>query len=139
MDLYLVRKQYREDGVFGVLQDFFANEIALTLEHSYPGVQPGTYRAKIPAGNYTCVLGSHRLEGMAHPFSTYQVMDVPGHSNILFHWGNYNSDSDGCVLLGESIGNIGNRPQMITNSKKTFEKFMELQKGNISFKLIVEG
>jgi hypothetical protein len=29
------------------------------------------------------------------------LLDVPGRSDILLHWGNYPQNSDGCILVGE--------------------------------------
>lgn len=137
MDLILVRRSYRDDGIFGLLTDVFGEEVAMTLEHSYPGANDDQYRSKIPLGNYTCIRGIHQLHNMAQPFTTFEISDIKGHSNILFHWGNYNQDSDGCVLLGESILGIGRRPQMLINSKIAFIKFMALQDGCFMFNLIV--
>lgn len=136
MNLTLVRIQYRDDGVFGFLMDENEQEVAITLEHSYPGINT-PFRAKIPLGKYVCKRGLHILHSMGSPFETFQVMDVPGHTNILFHWGNYNPDSEGCILLGESVVENGSRPQMITNSRATFHNFMVLQAGIDVFEFIV--
>ncbi len=135
--MILVRQQYRDDGIFGFLTDVYGEEVAMTLEHAYPGANDDQYRSKIPLGNYTCIRGLHRLHNMDKPFTTFEITDVKGHTNILFHWGNYNQDSDGCILLGETILGIGRRPQMITNSRTTFQKFMDLQSDALMFNLIV--
>lgn len=137
MDLILIRESYRDDGIFGRLTDVFGEQIAMTLEHSYPGINEDNYRAKIPLGNYVCIRGIHQLHSMIAPFTTFEITNIKGHSNILFHWGNYNDDSDGCVLLGEEIMGVGRRPQGITNSRATFQKFMSLQDGALLFNLIV--
>ncbi len=137
MDLILRRTQYRPDGIFGILSDEYENEIAITLEHAYYDLQTNAYVPKIRSGNYQCIKGMHRLHTKPVPFETYQVMDVEGHSNILFHWGNSNSDSDGCILLGEKIMDIGLRPQMISNSRVTFKKFIDFEAGAESFWLLV--
>lgn len=137
MDMILVRRSYRDDGIFGLLTDVFGEEVAMTLEHSYPGADEELYRSKIPIGNYVCIRGIHQLHNMEKPFTTFEITNVKGHSNILFHWGNYNQDSDGCVLLGETILGVGRRPQMITNSKVAFQKFMALQSDSLLFNLIV--
>ena len=65
------------------------------------------------------------------------LSDVRGHTNILIHAGNYNNDSEGCILLGDSVIMSG-RGQMITNSKVTFAKFMDLMKDQDSFFLMVQ-
>ncbi len=74
----------------------------------------------------------HRLHGMTEDFETFEIRGVPGHTGILFHWGNYNQDSDGCVLLGSARNG-----DMIVNSREEFANFMELQKGINNFELVV--
>lgn len=137
MNLILERKQYREDGIFGILMDPFENELMMTLEHAYPGSDIDQFKPKIPAGAYACIRGWHQLAHMPAPFQTFEVTEVKGHTNLLFHWGNYNHDSDGCILVGEEIADIGKRPQMITNSRATFEKFMNMQNGVMLFSLLI--
>lgn len=125
--MLLSRKMFRDDGVFSVLHDRFQ-----TLEHSY------NLLPKIPNGTYTCVRGMHRLHGMTEDFETFEVTGVEGHSNLLFHVGNYNEDSEGCILVGEQVGQKLNGGKMITNSKVAFKQFMGLQAGVDSFTLVVE-
>lgn len=124
MNLRLVRHVYSDMGIFGELYDEANNKIAVTLEHAY------NKTPKTPPGTYTCVRGAHRLHNMVDPFDTFEIEGVVGHDNILFHWGNFNKDSDGCVLLGEA--RVGD---MITLSKLTFAKFMKLQEGLNRFEL----
>ena len=129
----LIRKEAREDGIFGELWGEDAKDpLCVTLEHSYDGVP------KLPPGEYTCVRGPHRLHSMTQDFETFEITGVPGHTNILFHWGNYNSDSDGCVLLGRSLGRAGAGYQMITSSRKAFATFMAATAGVDSFTLEVK-
>lgn len=139
MNVFLHRTQFREDGIFGTLFDELDNEIAMTLEHAYPrsDVRGPEFTPKIPPGNYDCIRGNHYLHGMDAAFSTFEVTGVEGHSNLLFHWGNFNNDSEGCILLGENIAEVGQRPQMVTNSRKTFQKFMDLQDGIFLFTLTI--
>lgn len=127
MNLALTRKQFLDTGIFGELRDEKGGLVAVTLEHSYSCVP------KIPPGTFTCKRGMHRLESMNQDFETFEIMDVPGHSNILFHFGNVNGDSAGCVLLGEEVWH-----EMITKSRITFAAFMALQAGVDSFELLVE-
>ena len=138
MKLVLRRRNYRLDGVFGELTDDLGNHICFTLERSYAdldakeGLSP-----KVPPGNYKCVKGMHRLPSMTQDFETFEVMGVPGRWGILFHVGNYNEDSDGCILLGEGLGNRLKNGVMLTNSKKAFTKFMTLLKDVDTFELLV--
>lgn len=134
MDLKLSRTDFIQAGIFGVMTDTNEKQIGVTLEHSYPGSNlPISYIPKIPPGVYTCVRGIHQLVGMSTPFETFEITNVPGHTNILIHVGNTNVDSSGCVLLGTSRS--GN---MILESRLAFGAFMQMQAGVNAFALIVE-
>lgn len=135
MNLKLIRKQYRFDGIFSELRDESGNLVAVTLEHAYPN-DHGGFEPKIPVGVFTCVRGAHRLRGMAQDFLTFEITGVEGHSNLLFHWGNYNHDSEGCILVGKDEVQIQN-VEMIEHSKDTFKNLMELQKDVDTFSLQV--
>lgn len=136
MDLTLARSAYRLDGVFGELYETNSNDkIAVTCEHAYTD-DLGGYYPKILPGEYLCKRGIHQLKNMPRPFETFQIMNVPNHTQILFHVGNWHFDSDGCVLLGSDIA-PSSRGQMITNSRMTFDKFMLLQSGLEFFQLKV--
>jgi len=126
----LKRNEYRDDGIFGVLSDETGKVLFHTLEHSYSDAP------KIPAGVYICLRGQHLLAGAFAPIDTFEVQNVPGHTGILIHPGNYNEDSSGCILLGESIAQTSSC-QMITSSREAFKQFMEMQGENITFTLTV--
>ena len=132
MDLILTNTDFNADGIFGTLTDSNGSIIAYTLQHAYE--QPdSTYAPKLYNGTFICQRGEHRLEGMDHDFTTFEITGVEGHTDILFHSGNYNDDSAGCVLLGsERFGN------MVTNSRNTFNNFMNLQDGIDQFTLTVQ-
>lgn len=137
MTLKLHNTLFRDDGIFGSLKDESNNEIAVTLQHAYDsGLGDGTYVPKVSPGTYICVKGSHRLEHMLTHFTTFEITGVKGHTNILFHVGNYNRDSDGCVLLGEYTMDSG-KERIVTHSRVTFDRFMNLLKDLNQFTLIV--
>lgn len=135
MDLRLVRTDYFKDGIFSELQDEGGRVLFHTVEHAYE-TTPGQYTPKIPKGEFTCKRSMHQLHSMNAPFQTFEVNNVPNHSNILFHVGNYNEDSDGCILVGTDKTRIG-AINMVTGSKAAFQRFMDLQKGTSSFILKV--
>lgn len=128
MDITLKRTARSEAGAFGYIPEMHL----YTLEHAYP-TSDASFSAKIPAGTYVCKRSSHRLHGMTEDFVTFEVTGVPGHSGILFHWGNYNKDSEGCILLG--MGKRGD--DMITLSRVAFEDFMNTQQAVQQFTLTV--
>lgn len=129
MNLKLVRTDFRDDGIFGELWIEQGKKIATTLEHSYDR------EPKVPAGNYICRRGNYALH--SGPIETFEVCDVPGHTGILFHRGNFNRDSEGCICLGEEEVDEGDGTMMITCTPKVFNAFMELQEGVDEFQLEV--
>jgi Family of unknown function (DUF5675) len=132
MQLSLIRNKIGDTGAFGQLLQG-SSLIAYTLEHAYLQ-DDGSLSPKLPEGTYSCQRGLHQLEGMSSYFSTFEIMNVPNHFGILFHIGNAQGDSSGCVLLGSAIN--GN---MLVNSRIAFAKFMSLLSTQNSFILIVNN
>jgi len=131
MDLILTRNDYTKEGIFGILTDVDGTFLGVTLEHAFEGEH--NYVPKVASGRYICVEHApNRLN-----YTTYELQNVPkfqGKSvtGILIHIGNFNQDSDGCILIG-SERNGG----MIMGSKATFAKLRLLQKDVDSFVLTV--
>lgn len=87
--------------------------IAWTLEDRYrPKKVPGTTR--IPAGRYQLELkpvGTSRFDVRAsgilaasgHAYhGMIRLRNVPNFSEVLIHWGNYHTDTEGCILVGRT-------------------------------------
>ncbi len=129
----LTRTDFTKYGVFGLLISEDQSDVYCTLEHAYPQTD-GTFLSKIPNGQYICKRGIHRLEGMTSDFETFEIQGIPYHSNILFHVGNINSDSSGCVLLA-----LSRIETEILHSKDAFVKFMDSLVGINSFTLTVDN
>ena len=130
----LNRINYFHDGIIGSM---VVNDVKFhTLEHSYEvndaiGV---SYVPKIPKGQYTCKRGIHQLKGHLNSFETFEVTGVENHSHLLFHVGNFNQDSEGCVLVGKGLVLD---PLQITSSKLAFSEFMKLMDGLESFEIVI--
>ncbi len=131
MNIFLNRTKGSVDGIFGKLYSERGELIAYTLEHAF--LFEHEYYPALPEGIYTCKRGAHKLEGMKESFETFEVMNVPNHTGILFHVGNYNRDSSGCILLGSEAA-----VKAILNSKVAFNYFMGLQIGVDEFQLTVQ-
>lgn len=134
----LINKQFREDGVFGVLQTDDGEELGVTLTHSYNG------ESKTANGTYTCKRGNHRLHGMTEDFETFEITNVPDFdgkpvTGILFHWGNFNRDSEGCFLLGDAVVTSPKGVQAVADSRLTFKKFMDKMVGIDEFELVISS
>lgn len=131
MNLILKRLRFQEDGIFGHLYDDEHKLSLQSLEHAYP-LGGGGYWPKVARGPYRCVRGIHQLPHKPQSFETFELLDVPGHSGILFHVGNFNRDSDGCILLGRSYGQSA-----IYESWDAFKEFMDFMAGINEFNLFV--
>lgn len=131
MSFELKRTRFSKEGIFGELLRNGIH-VAFTLEHSYNLVP------KLAPGTYTCIRGMHTLHSTPTPFEAFMVQDVPdfdGHPviNILIHFGNYNQDSDGCILIGKTTS-----PDMIGHSREAFKDFMNSLSGINQIQLIVK-
>lgn len=133
-------------GIFGHFQ-FAGDQVPFcdTLSHAYQ--KQGIWLPIVMPGVYTCQRGKHRLHGMTEDFETFEITGVPDHSGLLFHWLNYNAQSEGCTGLGASrIRYDSNKDgkidvlddEMITASKFTFAAWMKRLEGVDSFVLSVQ-
>lgn len=104
-------------GTFGVLK-INKQIFCVTLEPS--DLENLKAQSSIPAQQYMC----RRRSTPTYP-NTFEVLAVPGRTNILFHAGNLIGDTAGCILLGEHIGKL-REDRAVLNSGKTFAAFMLL-------------
>lgn len=116
----IVRLEKSSQGFLGVLR--IDGEIfCMTLEPDTTFIKPGCYHCQ-------------RFHGTKWP-NTFEI-EVPGHEAVLFHAGNVEADTKGCVLLGSTAGKLkGDRA--VLNSGATFEKFLEVTKDRDFFALFV--
>jgi hypothetical protein len=69
----------------------------------------------IPAGTYQVIIDMSARFKRLMP----HILDVPGFDGIRIHWGNTDVDTDGCILLGKTIGG----PDFIGESRVAFDAF----------------
>lgn len=76
----------------------------------------------IPLGTYKVDKYNSQKFGLC-----FKLRNVPGREGILIHAGNYNSQTQGCILVGERFKDIdSDRLTDITNSKKTLNELLDL-------------
>ena len=103
---------------------------AVTLERPWMNNQQNV--SCIPDGMYAC----ERIESPKFG-ETFRLINVSGRSHILFHKGNIDDDTHGCILVGESFEPLSGEPA-IRASKKGFKEFMELLNEQDMFTLCIE-
>lgn len=78
--------------------------------------------SRICGGEYLCKKRWSKKYGWH-----YHVTNVEERTLILIHFGNYYTNTRGCILLGELFADINNDGvKDITNSKNTITKFMSI-------------
>lgn len=127
-DLRLIRNAYTADGTFGVLA-WMGYPFAVTLERQWKNNEKG--ESCIPDGSYVCKRVNSPKFG-----DTFEVTGVPGRAAILFHKGNIDDDSHGCILIGEQFNPINGTPG-IAASAAGFDEFKRLTAGRTEFTLAV--
>lgn len=120
----LVRLEKSEQGLVGALivDDRF---ICVTLERDDTFLKPGCYECD-------------RYSSEKYP-DTFEIM-VPGHTKVLFHSGNDEDDTLGCVLVAQYTGYLeGKRAVLNTKRGAGHASFMScFSPEDLVFKLFVE-
>ena len=119
------RLEMSDQGALGVLM---FNEICFccTLE---PDAGDLT-KFYIPQGVYTC----KRFHGTKWP-NTFEIL-AKGHTDVLFHAGNTEADTKGCVVLGASFGKLKGQ-RAVLNSGATFQEFLRITADYNTFPLLI--
>jgi len=116
-------------GTFGVLK-INKEVFCVTLEP--PDILNEQNISSIPAQQYEC------RKHMSPRFgNTFEVSNVPGRTEVLFHAGNFARNTWGCILLAQHFGKIQS-DRVILNSGATFERFMALMKDVNVFHLTIK-
>lgn len=128
MNVKIKRNSHLKEATLGTLTiEGVKTDPIYTLENPKRATDKDS---RIPAGVYKC-----------KPYSgtkyrdVYIVLDVPNRSAILLHWGNFERDTEGCVLLGNKFTL---KPEhAVLESKRCFERFRSLI-GKNEFTLEIE-
>lgn len=123
MQARIVRLEQTEQGALGVLL-MDGNIFCYTLQPDAADKK----RFCIPAGDYLC----KRFHGWKWK-NTFEII-VNGHTALLFHAGNLEKDSLGCILLGATVDKLGS-DRAVLNSGATFQRFLDYTASVSSFSL----
>lgn len=117
----------REDGCYSVLL-WDGRPFAVSVERTFEEL-----RTVLKNGVYRCVRDRYHKGG----YETFEII-VEGHNRVLFHRGNKETDSLGCVIVAESFGELAGLTAVI-DSMKGFTEFMDLTRGFSEFEMEVSG
>lgn len=117
----------RKDGCFSVLL-WNGQPFAVSVERTFDNL-----RTVIGNGSFLCKRGFYD-KGM---YDTWEVM-IEGHDEVLFHKGNLETHSLGCIITAESFGLLGGQTAVL-DSKGGFEELMKLTEGLQTFTMKVTG
>lgn len=130
LERFVLRKSY----TIGVLRIFDESENVIftcyTLELSWNNNLRNI--SSIPLGSYKCEITNSPKFGKC-----FMVKDVLNRSNILFHKGNYISETKGCILVGHQIDfNNYSKGAFLSSSAYCFNKLMNLNITEFNLKII---
>jgi hypothetical protein len=113
MNITVIRKIFTEKSTIGELSvdgQWYCYTLELPWKENHRGI------SCIPEGAYTVVVdwSNSKKSWLPH------VLDVPDRDGIRIHVGNYPSDIQGCILVGE-----GKTVDMVTNSRKVLGPLFE--------------
>lgn len=117
----------RPDGCFSVLL-WDGVPFAVSVERTFDDGLP-----IIGNGAYTCRRDFYHKGA----YETFEII-VPGHDRILFHKGNVEAQSLGCILVAESFGKLEAHTAVLQSSIG-FGELMALTKGLDQFLMEVTG
>ena len=129
MDLKLKRVIDNKDATFGVLING-DTPFAVTLEPAWEDNKKGI--SCIPSGPYNCKRVKSPKFG-----DTFEILDVEERTHILFHKGNSERNTQGCVLIAEEFGKLNGKAAVLA-SGRGFAEFMSILKEVDEFELTIE-
>jgi len=116
MKMATIHRTYQKDCTIGILN--FGDYRCFTLELPQNGNQQNI--SCIPDGQYVCRKIKSPSLG-----DCIEVLEVTGREYIRIHKGNFTSQIQGCILVGEGLSDInGDLIIDITKSKIAFDKLM---------------
>lgn len=126
--LDLIRVGSSNRGTFGVLRH---GQVPFVLTLERPWADNAQNISCIPAGRYRC----RRIRSPKFG-NTYEICDVPGRTNVLFHSGNTIEDTQGCILVGEEFSGTWDKP-MLVSSQRGFGELMKYLHGMSEFDVVI--
>lgn len=92
----------------------------MTLEEAWR--ENATSISCIPPGVYSLQFVQSPKFGEA-----IEVINVPGRTHILIHEGNTTNDTEGCILVGKSYGELNGMPAVLTSKAAVNDLYGKLR------------
>ena len=130
MTVQIIRKYDNGKATIGKLSIngvFFCVTLELPYENNLENV------SCIPEGTYNCVRIISPKFG-----DTFCITGIPGRKYVEIHWGNYEKDTDGCVLIGDEVSEFEGDHDIL-NSRITHKAFMNRMIGVQGFTMEIES
>lgn len=122
--------------VHGMFGTFVMNDEAFCVTLEPPNKLNKRNISCIPALQYICERTISPKFG-----ETFEIINVPDRSNVLFHPGNTVKDTAACIIMGASFGKLRKDNfslRAVLNSGNTFKRFMMELEGIDNFKLTIK-
>jgi len=111
-------------GRLAIVDGDYAGYQCYTLEPQ--NINQSVKPRAIPLGTYAVVLRTSPRFGRLMP----HLENVPDFDGVMIHWGNFPRDTEGCILVGETLGP---QPDFIGESRAAFaELYSRLETGTIT-------
>jgi len=128
MKLLLQRRSHDADSTIG---DLYVNgHFECHIVEDEPRLEKVSGETRIPAGVYKIKLrtvgGFHERTlvkyGPVFHRGMLWLQDVPGFQYILIHTGNTEKDTEGCLIVGQSVNQNGRGGGTVSNSRAAYER-----------------
>lgn len=117
---------------YALVQDERKNVIFSFLTLELPNLANKKNLSCIPEGFFKVVPRRSKKYG-----THFHVLDVPNRSLILFHHGNYVTNTKGCILVGRTLKDLNSDGLLdVTNSLDTMKILLELCPLGFSLKIV---
>jgi len=128
MNVVIKRTSQSAEGTFGVM---LVNGLPVCVTCERPWLDNHPMTSCIPAGGYHCTQHSSPKFG-----DVWELQNVPGRTAILIHPGNWPSDSEGCILVGSTLGKLDDKPAIL-GAKSTINMLRTILPPSFDLTIIV--
>jgi hypothetical protein len=115
----ILRVEESDQGTRGVLR---IGKVAFCVTLEPRDEENATNISSIPAQQYIC----KRVETPKHG-ECFQVMNVPGRTSVLFHVGNTDKDTQGCIILGEKFGEVNSKAAVLSSRGAIYQFMLAME------------